>query len=73
MDGGRAVVSGAVVAGFLDQVGVVSAAFDDAGVGAVPTLRGAPLGDFSEGFNQCFLPVLRGKSPPAIPCGGGRL
>jgi hypothetical protein len=32
---GRAVVAGAVVAGFLDAVGVVPGALDDAGVGAV--------------------------------------
>jgi hypothetical protein len=32
------VVAGAVVAGFLDAVGVVAAAFDDAGVGTLAAL-----------------------------------
>jgi hypothetical protein len=33
-DGGGGVVPGAVLAGFLDLVGVVPGAFDDAGIGA---------------------------------------
>jgi hypothetical protein len=39
LDGGRSVVADARVAGSFDPVGVVAAAFDDAGVGAVPAHR----------------------------------
>jgi hypothetical protein len=37
-DGGRPVVAGAVVAGFLDLVGVVPGSLDDARVGALAAL-----------------------------------
>jgi len=40
-DGRWAVVACFVVFGFLDDVGVVSSAFDDAGIGSIPAAFGA--------------------------------
>jgi hypothetical protein len=46
VDHGRAVVAGAVVMGFLDDVIVVASSFDHARVGAVSSAFGSPLIDF---------------------------
>lgn len=50
LDRRGALVSGVVVVGFLDGVGVVACSFDDAWVGPVPAAVGASFVDFSEGF-----------------------
>jgi hypothetical protein len=51
---------------FLNDVVVVAASFDDAGVSTVSSAFGPPFIDFGYGFGERFLPVLRGKSPPAL-------
>ena len=65
MDRGRAVVDGAAVMGFLDDVTVVACPPYDARVGAVSPAFGPALIDFGDGLGECPFPVLRGKSPPA--------
>jgi hypothetical protein len=42
-DGGGGVVAGAVLAGFLDAVGVVAGALDDAGIGPLAFLVEVPV------------------------------
>jgi len=49
-DGRCAVVACFVVFGFLDDVGVVSSAFDDAGIGSIPAAFGASFVDLVERF-----------------------
>lgn len=61
----------AVVMGFFNDVGVVASSFNNARVGAVSSTFGASLVDVGEGVSQCFSSVFRGKSPPALWCGGG--
>jgi hypothetical protein len=56
----------AVVVRLFDEVGIVAASFDDAGVGAVSSVFGASFVDFGERVDQCCGSVFRGKSPPAL-------
>jgi hypothetical protein len=68
---GRAVVSDAVVAGFLDAVGVVPGALDDAGVGAVAAgVEVVLAGDAGHQPGEDALAVIRGKKPGRRPGGG---
>lgn len=64
-DRGRAVVDGAVVVGFLDDVAIVACPPYNAWAGPVPAAFGAALIDFGDGFGECPFPVFRGKNPPA--------
>jgi hypothetical protein len=62
-DGGRGVVAGAVLAGFLDAVGVVPGAFDDARVGALaPPAEVLGGGDLGHDPVQDALALVRGES-----------
>lgn len=47
-----------------DEVGVVSASFDRAGVAAVAAFRVESFDDFREGRAECIRAVFRGKNPP---------
>ena len=62
------------VAGFLDPVGVVAGALDDAGVGPVPALRVEVLfpGDAGHDPGEDAFALLRGGKPPGRRPGGGR-
>lgn len=62
-DSGWAVVTGSVVMGSLDEIGVVASSFDNAGVGSMPSTFCASFGDFGEGFAEGFSSAVRGKSP----------
>ena len=53
----------AVVVGSLDGVGVVSGAFDDSRVGAVPTSVEF-VADLVHGVDELCSPSVRGKNPP---------
>jgi hypothetical protein len=69
-DGGGSVVPGAMLAGFLDLVGVVPGALDDAGIGAFAALVQVPgAGDLGDGAFERALPV-RGEKPGRRPGGG---
>ncbi len=69
-DGGGGVVTGAVLAGFPDPVGVVAGALDDAGVAAlaplVEVLRGRDGGH--DAVEDALL-LVRGKKPGRRPGG----
>ena len=61
------------VAGFLDVVGVVAGAFDDAGVGPLPALiEVLAAGDVFAGLVQDAPALVRGKKPGRRPGGGRR-
>jgi hypothetical protein len=63
----------AVVAGFLDVVGVVAGALDDAGVGALASLvQVLAAGDVGADLVQDVLALVRGKKPGRRPGGGRR-
>jgi hypothetical protein len=65
------VVAGAVVAGFLDAVGIVPAALDDAGAGPLAALAQVPAGgDVGRHGGERLLAVVRGKKPGQRPGGG---
>lgn len=64
-DRGRPVMASPVVVGFLDDVRVVAAAFDDTGVGSMSAACVAAFIDFGDGFGYCLCSMFRGKSPPA--------
>jgi hypothetical protein len=62
-DGGGSVVSGAVLAGFLDRVGVVPGAFDGARVGALAAgVEMARVGDLGDDAFE-GPPLVRGEKP----------
>ena len=64
-------VAGAVVFGFLDAVGVVAPAFDDARVGALAVLaEDAAVGDVGGHAGKGLLAFFRGKKPGRRPGGG---
>ena len=64
-------VAGAVVAGFLDAVGVVPAALDDAGAGPLAALVQVPgVGDAGRHAGEGALAVVRGEKPGRRPGGG---
>src|SRR5262245_19060372 len=72
-DDGRAVVAGAVVGGFFDAVGVVAAAFDDAGVGLLSSaVEVAWAGDVGFDLVQGAAWLVRGEKPGRRPGGGRR-
>ena len=73
-DRGGTWVAGAVVAGALDPVGVVTGALDDPGVGPVPPFRVEVLfpGDVGHDPGQDSCLLVRGKRPPGRRPGGGR-
>jgi hypothetical protein len=64
----------AVVAGFLDVVGIVPGPLDDAGIGALAPLVQVPAaGDVGLDLAQDVLSlVIRGKKPGQRPGGGRR-
>ena len=69
-DGGRRGVAAAMVGGFLDAVGVVPGALDDAGIGAFAAFVQVPgAGDLGDGAFERALPV-RGEKPGRRPGGG---
>ena len=71
MDGGGAVVAGAVLAGFLDRVVVVAGALDDAGVAALaPLVQVLRVRDAGRHPGEDALALVRGKKPGRRPGGG---
>ena len=59
-DGWRGLVAGAVLAGFLDAVGVVPGAFDDAGVTALaPLIEVLRAGDGGHDAAEDAFPLVR--------------
>ena len=57
-------MAGAVLAGFLDAVGVVAGALDDAGIGALAAAVQPPrVGDLGHDPVQELLLLVRGKKP----------
>jgi hypothetical protein len=67
------VVALSVVAGFLDVVGVVAGALDDAGVGPLPALiQVLAAGDVVGDLGQDALALVRGEKPGRRPGGGRR-
>jgi hypothetical protein len=57
-------VAGAVVAGFLDAVGVVPGPFDDAGVAPLPPgVEVLRRGDAGGELGADAFPLVRGKKP----------
>ena len=63
----------AVVAGFLDVVGIVPGPLDDAGIGALAPLVQVPAaGDVGLDLAQDVLSLVRGKKPGRRPGGGRR-
>ena len=61
-------MAGAVVAGFLDAVGVVPGALDDAGVAAVaPLVQVLSAGDVGYDPGEDALALVRGKSRVGDP------
>jgi hypothetical protein len=72
-DGGRGIVADAVVAGSFHAVGVVPAAFDDAGVGALaPLVEVAGGCDVGRDLFQGAAWLVRGGKPGRRPGGGRR-
>jgi hypothetical protein len=70
-DGGGGVVPGAVLAGFLDAVGVVPGALDDAGVGPLAPFAEVLGGrDGGQDAGEGALALVRGKKPGRRPGGG---
>jgi hypothetical protein len=63
----------AVVAGFLDVVGVMPGALDDAGIGPLASVvQAGPAGDVGGDFIQDAPALVRGKKPGRRPGGGRR-
>src|ERR1022692_2367158 len=63
-DGGRGVVAGAVLAGFLDGVVLGPGALDDAGVAALPPLvQVLRVCDAGHDAGEDALALVRGKKP----------
>lgn len=62
-DGGWPGVCGSPVFVFSDWVVVVAEPFHGSGVGAVSSFQ-AVVEDLGDGFGDCVLEVVRGKSPP---------
>jgi hypothetical protein len=58
-------VASAAVLWFLDNVGVMSASFDNAWVRSVSPAFGASFVDLIHCFGEGLFPTIRGKSPPA--------
>jgi hypothetical protein len=65
-------VAGAVLAGFLDRVGVVAGALDGAGVGPLAAGVEVPrAGDLDDDLREGAVLLFRGEKPGRRP-GGGR-
>ena len=65
MDLGWVGVVLAVVGGAFDAVVFGEVAFDDAGVGALPSFREEDFGDLGDGVGDCFCEFMRGENLPA--------
>jgi hypothetical protein len=65
VDLGCVVVVLAVVGGAFDAVVFGEVAFDDAGVGALPSFWIDDVEDFGDGVGGCLIMFTRGESPPA--------
>ena len=64
-------MAGAVLAGFLDAVGVVACALDDAGVGALaPGVEVLRAGDGGHDAAEGPFSLVRGEKPGRRPGGG---
>ena len=66
-------MAGAAIAGFLDVVGVVAGALDDAGIGPLPVLiQVLAAGDVCGELVQDGPALVRGEKPGRRPGGGRR-